>query len=455
MRSFMSALAFFLLVSAPVATQQTPTAPANCPPGTVGDLGAALQSRIDLLLSNPEETFTLTLPDRDPEAATPANAALAALADPLPLTSPPATQVGAPSNLGASGALVDQPGFPALLGFAIDTGLVSSGDEAVTFDLNLFALRAALQPDILDRPLLYADYSLLRRWGGSFSFGKQGESFDRDGDGQADPALDAEEIGDILDFEVLYRFRGSRDRKDRLNVKKYEVVRPLFVQRSSALHETVFGTKERRERLARMSRNGCFDAASLETFLNEPVIEAELQHVVEIDAELRNELQKVNSKIDKSMIWTAVLGGTQRRPEFGPDRWKAAIRGAMGPENNQFTLNGEWSWTEGLRGAPDPKVLKLAAAYSRLLWKGILSEGVTLAGSASWESFQDVPDATHDTNSKANVKLEFPLLKGVRLPISVTWANHKDLITDEDELRGHIGFTIDWKELQVGRSRDE
>jgi hypothetical protein len=47
---------------------------------------------------------------------------------------------------------------------------------------------------------------------------------------------------------------------------------------------------------------------------------------------------------------------------------------------------------------------------------------------------------------KAQGKLTIPLSGGVDLPISVTWANRKDLI-QESRITGHIGFTIDFSKL--------
>ncbi|HET7177262.1 MAG TPA: hypothetical protein VFI63_01095, partial [Solirubrobacterales bacterium] len=59
----------------------------------------------------------------------------------------------------------------------------------------------------------------------------------------------------------------------------------------------------------------------------------------------------------------------------------------------------------------------------------------------------NVPAAAHDTIAKLNAKIDFPVTTGISLPISVTWANHKDLLTAEHDVRGHIGFTVDFSKL--------
>jgi hypothetical protein len=35
----------------------------------------------------------------------------------------------------------------------------------------------------------------------------------------------------------------------------------------------------------------------------------------------------------------------------------------------------------------------------------------------------------------------------MKIPFSLTWANHDDLLTGEKNIRGHIGFTIDLSKL--------
>jgi hypothetical protein len=69
--------------------------------------------------------------------------------------------------------------------------------------------------------------------------------------------------------------------------------------------------------------------------------------------------------------------------------------------------------------------------------------GVEASIGATYETFDHVPDAKHDTNAKAGVKLEFPVREGVEVPVSVTWVNHKDLLSDEDEIVGHFGVSFD------------
>jgi hypothetical protein len=53
---------------------------------------------------------------------------------------------------------------------------------------------------------------------------------------------------------------------------------------------------------------------------------------------------------------------------------------------------------------------------------------------------------THKLQTKLTIPLS-ALLKGLTLPISVTVANRRELI-DETEVRGQVGFTVDFSKFQ-------
>ncbi len=74
-------------------------------------------------------------------------------------------------------------------------------------------------------------------------------------------------------------------------------------------------------------------------------------------------------------------------------------------------------------------------------------DGIEVSFAATWEKFDNVPDAKHDTQSKVSAKLELPLADGLKLPLSVTWADHVDLFSDEDEVVGHFGVSYDLSKL--------
>lgn len=380
-----------------------------------------------------------------------------------PLQAPPSQQTAAPADSSSSTSLVNGAGFPNLLALATETGLVSDKDGVLTVDLNLFAFRAALTPEVLYRQSRYEEFKTLRRFGGALSFGGKGESFDRDGDGQADPALDSQELGDIVNWELRWRFLGSRDRRDKGNAAEFFSATRLAFDESLQAYAD-FINNHILEFAARKSTNNptkCLDRAKMEEWAQSPHIALELLGILQANKALDAAVQAAAEKVDRSPIWSLFAGGISRQPQFGPDTRKAGIRGAFGGDLNGLTLNFEWSQIDGLNGADDPTQLKAGLEYAWLALKGlaltqeVAQNGVRISLSGSYEHFQDVPSANHDTNAKLNAKLDLPISANVKIPISVTWANHKDLIEGEDEIRGHIGFTLDLSPLRSAISLED
>jgi hypothetical protein len=169
---------------------------------------------------------------------------------------------------------------------------------------------------------------------------------------------------------------------------------------------------------------------------------------------LNRAIKTAHEQIDRSPVWSFFIGGISRSKEFGTDSRKAGIRGAMGGDDQGFTFNLEWTQIDGVGGSKDPTEWKAGLEYAMLALKGVpLSgkasrDGVRISLSGAYERFDDVPAAKHDTNAKLNAKMELPISESIKLPLSITWANHKDLIEGEDEIRGHIGFTLDLSKLR-------
>jgi hypothetical protein len=287
-----------------------------------------------------------------------------------------------------------------------------------------------------------------RRLGGQVAFGGKGESFDRDGDGTADEALVAKNPNDIVTWEVKYQF-GSRDRRDPQIYKKYlnavsahaAANNAAFARAVSALQQALTGKP--------VDGNGCFDPGDIQNALQAPAVDSAVKELAASDAALR-QFQADFEDVDDNPILTLVYGGTERKEEFGADKRSLALRGAFTKLGGTNSVELSWSEVESLLGADNAVTWKLGYDYSRNFLKGsaLLKDGVTLAVAGSYEVLRDVPMAKHDTNGKLNAKLSIPLMRGVEIPISVTWANHKDLLTDEDEVRGHIGFMVDYSKVR-------
>lgn len=369
------------------------------------------------------------------------------LAAKTPLAVPSAVQIAAPSAGGTSTSLVDGAGFPSLLGLAIESGLVESDDGVFTISVNPFAFLALADPEVMWDQHKYSEHKDLRRWGGSVSLGGKGEAFDRDGDGQEDDPLEAKELGDIVTWELKYRVNNkTRDRRDAENFQKLtDVVRPLADLKAESISEIFQTFGEQFKEKLKDKPDACYTEGRTREILTRPAVKAKLDAILDVSKRIEAAASEVFKEIDRQPIWTLVLGGTQRGSEFGADSLKVALRGSLGKSN----VNLEWSRTEDLAGSEDPETFKAGYEYSGFLLKDSawVKDGIKASVAATYEHFSNVPDTKHDTIATVGLKLEYPISEGLALPISVTWANHTDLLTDEEELRGHVGFTFDLSKL--------
>src|SRR6185295_6379324 len=193
----------------------------------------------------------------------------------------------------------------------------------------------------------------------------------------------------------------------------------------------------------------CLSRSELQKFLDRPALREQILALAQADVALAAKAEAAAKEVDKKPIWTLVAGVLSRKDDFGPDKRMAAIRGAMGGQDRNFNLNLEWNETDN-PGGTKPTMWKAGLEYSVLVLKGsaLSADGIKVAGSGAYEIYDNVPSAKFDTVARLNAKLELPVAKGVKIPISVTWANHHDLIEGESDIRGHIGFTIDLSEAR-------
>lgn len=376
-----------------------------------------------------------------------------ALSSTEPLNAPSAVQNAAPSSQG-SATVVDRAGFSNLLSLALDNNLISSKDGAYTINLSPFALVGLARPQVLFDQEEYSSpmSTALRRFGATVSFGGKGESFDRDGDGKNDPALEAKNLGDIFTWEARLRLIGSRDRRERFDTFD-KLVGKAFSDAldAEALLRIMIGDDALNT--ARQTDNqNCFQQDSLNSILAKPENRESLAAAAQADQEIKKDSDAALKEIDNSFILTFVASGTERRKDFGTDKKNFALRSSFGnpKKNHTQNINLEWFKTNGLLGKEDVEGGKLGYEYSFLWLKNtsVSKGGIDVGLSGSYEKLKKAPIGMHDDNSKVNLKLSFPITDGVTVPISVTWANHTDLLTDtEKEISGHVGFTIDLSKL--------
>jgi len=378
-----------------------------------------------------------------------------------PLASPPEKQMGAPSSTNLASSVVDRPSFSELLGLAFDNDLVALGDGLTSISLDIFAFLALANPAVLDQQKEYRKYDFLRRFGASVSLGGKGDSFDRDGDGKKDEALKAEKLTDIVTWEARYRLFGSRDRRDDRNFSRY--LKALGLTHAQLSEEMTKFLRNYEEHWREHLPNGTsyYSEDKVKKTLSDPMVEKELTEIAKISKNMDDKFEAVGKEIDKSPIVTIVASGTSRdNKKYGPNKLALGLRGVWGWGGWDNTFNFEWSRFESLQENPAGRAgreIKFAYQASTLWLKNsaICVEGITVAAGVAADFYSNIPNALHDSIIKASVQLVYPVTKSVSIPVSVTWANHRDLLSKEGIVRGNIGFSVDFSQFQKKKKSEK
>lgn len=372
-----------------------------------------------------------------------------------------AKQVAAPAASASSDTAVDAPSFATVLGLAIDNDLIGVKDGALTASVTPFAFKALARPRILSDGDLYSSSqnSFLRRIGGSVTVGGKGEKVDRDGDGKADDARTAGDLTDIVTTELRYRFRGVRDRQDSRTIPAYLSFKAGEQTLDQALSEVAGDIRAIRGQewfkaiadLRRPCTPGdpdlCFFDDSIEEIdaILKELHDAGTLKTYEEHVEKAIKMHGGSVKqIDRSAEWSVVGGFTRQGADFGPNRRHLGLRGLFPVGVSDHTFNLDWTQAESrTNGTPDATSIKAAYQIARTFQ----TNGVKFSYSAAWERYRHVPRAKHDSVARTGVKFEIPITDSVTLPLSITWANHRDLLTDQSVLKGHVGLAWDFSGL--------
>ena len=373
-----------------------------------------------------------------------------------------AKQVAAPAASKSSGSTVDAPSFAKVLGLAIDNDLVGVTDGALTLSVTPFAFKSLAHPEILNDGDLYSSpaNSFLRRIGGSFTIGGKGEKFDRDGDGKADDPKAPDDLTDIVTSELRVRFFGVRDRNDTRTIERYlkfkrdgqrrldQVMIGMVADINAMRGADWFKPIEAMRRPCEpQSADLCYFDDSKEAIAAILEAQHDLGNLTAYEEHLAEAVKAHEGSIksiDRSAEWSIVGGFTRQGVDFGPNRRHVGLRGLFPVGVSDHTFNLDWTQAESrTSGKPDATSIKAAYQIARTFQ----TNGVTCSYSAAWERYQHVPDAKHDSVVNTGVKFEIPITDSVSLPLSVTWANHRDLLTKQSVLKGHVGLAWDFSGL--------
>lgn len=345
---------------------------------------------------------------------------------------------------GADGStLVQSANFTRFVAVAVENELVQGGDGKTNIQFTPWAWATAFKPSLLENPAAYDAAAWHRRLAISLSSGGEGEKFDRNGDGVADAALKAEDFNDIQAYELKYRVYGSRDwkeRRARIGAKQAPNTTQAADAYTALLLKLDHDVQEK-------ASDGESCQAAAEQVLNQDGMVAQLLEIGRLQVAAGEAWAKQLAEVKRSWITSIVASTTQQKPEFGQDKWSAGVRNSWGDDKLALNLNLDYTEAKGRGSAPDPNSWKLGAEVVKPLWKETFrGDGVRASFSVAWELFDDVPTATHDDTAKVGLRLSFPVgaSSAVQIPLSIVWANHEDLLSDSDSVRGHIGITVDF-----------
>lgn len=374
---------------------------------------------------------------------------------------PIVSQIAATTSGAPAPSPVGRPEIADLFAVALGQDAIGVTDGALTLNVNAFGVLALTRPEVLDSPTEYLEYGALRRFGAGLTLGGKGLAVDSDGDGEVEPAQEAEEATDIIGYEARWQVFGSRDPMDERNFERVrKSSQPLMNQVAAGYGGLLVllggpigdGTIEVQRSEGVIT---CIKAEHVRRFLASPDSEPILSGLRKNVDALLTKIGESLKEIEHAPVWTLFAGGTERADGFGPDEERAGLRGAFGTTGHSWVLNLEWERLDGLAGAPDPTTWTLGGEWIRQ-WKRLFTptkQHAQISASLSGERFEDVPDADYDEVVKVGVRLDYPIWENVVVPVSLTWANHASLIDEDDELVAHVGFSVDFKELLKGKKK--
>lgn len=390
---------------------------------------------------------------------------------PLVGASTPGKQVETPSIADSSSTLVDKAGAPDLIGIALqffNLGKDSEGAPA-SVTLSAFTLRTAILGLDPNRPEVYADGRHWRRVSGSFGR----ESADATtGVGEAqligvkflvwdrrDPTR-PENVAALQDalrqssttlemareFELVLREIGGRLGPRLLEEERKEsgataVPQQFGEEELQTFLEERLGAGQHAETLKRLTAD---DLAAVDTLLIErvaPIVRTQREAAL-------HSIKALKQAPQLSLSYQAKLRDDDGADEHAwqgmfdygvANRMSISVNVALSRLSRPIT-----DATMGGRVAFEAQ-FQLTGGGSSLADLLRVSAPLTLSTSYAGE-WDEIKEDVHKLQAKLTIPLP-ALLKGLSLPVSVTVASRRELI-DEAEVRGQVGFTIDFSTFQ-------
>ncbi len=359
-------------------------------------------------------------------------------------------QVQSPSISESGGSIIDQTDAPDLLGFALNfAGTNTGGDDSKksvnAITTSAYALYAAAsQNDALD-PTFYKKHSSLRNF--SFTFGRE----------SADEVAAGQKAATIAGFKV--RLVNLRDATRESNNKELDKV-AIQLQNATGdyagIRESIIDFLYNELKPSMLAAPPTRTSFIINQLMNSGIFvplakgltnrqHAEINKIINGKINSHVELTETNQRVIETIRRKPQLSFTYQsklRPGTGDDEHRAGLLFDMGiPGRINFAINGTFDYKDSKTIGGDTRGGRFVteAYYQPFAEKNIFGGKdpllLSITGEGKWMTGKG-------PTYQAQGKLTFPLFDGVNLPLSVTWANRKDLIK-ESTVRGNFGITFD------------
>lgn len=350
----------------------------------------------------------------------------------------------APTAGTSSTAVIDSAQRPNWFAMALQQGLVKENDAgAISFSVAPFAWATALRPpEFFDTQTNYEAYANSRRLTGTVSFGGKGDAIENS-DGTTQDAETARKLSDSVALEIQYRFFGSRDRRDYFARPKVVGSAHDFVD---ALVSSRIGTDIVAPVFRKGGENFFLDEETCDRLAQSIMAHPDFGLVRDAYANVEKSIDEEIYAEDGGWVWSVAAVALERKSYLGPDKWTLALRGIKGLDDNHFDFNFEAGRIESLDAvSPDIDTAKLAVSYTRptLSFLDVGAGNPRFTAALNAEYFRHAPSSAPANVATLGLEWVFPLTDGVSIPFSISWANHTALISDRDEVIGHIGINLD------------
>lgn len=341
------------------------------------------------------------------------------------------TQSEAPSIGTNSSSMTDKAASSGIASAALNlagassTGSSNGGSSTGSMDpsvtISPYAILAAIRGVDPLKPTFYNDHRALRSI--SFSVGQetvQGKA------GSADQKSNV--------YGAKYLLVNQRELKDKSFTELLNTVLTKLddtagiIGRVRAKFVTLYG-----------------ENAKVSELTPEQEAQVEKWFAIEPESNLRLALDKVATQMQKG-LQVSVSFQSKVPQNFGAGCYRAELIIDKGMTNNwNSTTNASFDYMDATTTTRPAKGGRLSEQLDYTVPSAKLPMVVSLAGDGQWMT-------AISPTYKVQGKLTFPIVKGVSLPISVTYANRTDLIKEKDVV-GRFGFTFDLEKLWSGLSK--